>query len=67
MLNMIRFLYVRGDYTSSRDLAKRALKIWTEMLGDAHPDTLSEKSPPRYRRLGAGAIMYLHVRGSKLF
>ena len=39
VLHHIRYLYARGDYDSSRDLARQAVQRWQRMLGedDEHP------------------------------
>jgi tetratricopeptide (TPR) repeat protein len=40
VLDQIRYLYVTGDYVSSRDLGQLAYDVWTEKLGSHHPTTI---------------------------
>ncbi len=40
VVNCIRFLYARGDYDSSRDLAATAAGRWRDALGDTDEQTL---------------------------
>ncbi|WP_432986351.1 FxSxx-COOH system tetratricopeptide repeat protein [Dactylosporangium sp. CA-233914] len=41
MLHYVRFLFVRGDYDSSRAVARNAFDRWRVALSDEHEDTLS--------------------------
>lgn len=40
VVNCVRFLYARGDYDSSRDLAAQAVARWTDSLGEDDEQTL---------------------------
>ncbi|MEU7907032.1 FxSxx-COOH system tetratricopeptide repeat protein [Actinoplanes sp. NPDC049118] len=40
VINCIRFLYARGDWDSSRDLAEQAVARWRDDLGEADEQTL---------------------------
>jgi tetratricopeptide (TPR) repeat protein len=40
VINCVRFLYGRGDYDSSRDLAAQAVARWTDSLGETDEQTL---------------------------
>lgn len=40
VINCIRFLYARGDYDSSRDLAAQAVARWRDSLGETDEQTL---------------------------
>ncbi len=40
VVNCIRFLYARGDYDSSRDLASHAVARWRDSLGETDEQTL---------------------------
>ena len=40
VVNCVRYLYARGDYDSSRDLATQAVARWTDSLGEADEQTL---------------------------
>ncbi len=40
VVNCVRFLYARGDYDSSRDLAAQAVARWTDALGESDEQTL---------------------------
>jgi tetratricopeptide (TPR) repeat protein len=40
VINCVRFLYSRGDYDSSRDLAAQAVARWTDRLGESDEQTL---------------------------
>jgi len=40
IINCIRFLYARGDWDSSRDLAAQAVARWRETLGESDEQTL---------------------------
>jgi tetratricopeptide (TPR) repeat protein len=40
VINCVRFLYARGDYDSSRDLAAQAVARWTGSLGESDEQTL---------------------------
>jgi tetratricopeptide (TPR) repeat protein len=40
VLDQIRYLYVSGDYASSRELAEAAHNLWTEKLGEEHRLTI---------------------------
>lgn len=40
VINCVRFLYARGDYDSSRDLAGQAVTRWTGDLGETDEQTL---------------------------
>ena len=41
VLNCVRYLYARGDYDSSRDLAAQAVARWQDSLGVTDEQTLS--------------------------
>lgn len=40
IINCIRYLYARGDYDSSRDLASQAVARWRESIGPSDEQTL---------------------------
>ncbi|MFI5936747.1 FxSxx-COOH system tetratricopeptide repeat protein [Actinoplanes sp. NPDC051494] len=40
VINCVRFLYARGDYDSSRDLAGQAVARWKDSLGETDEQTL---------------------------
>ncbi|HET6530209.1 MAG TPA: FxSxx-COOH system tetratricopeptide repeat protein [Actinoplanes sp.] len=40
VINCVRFLYARGDYDSSRDLAAQAVARWTDRLGASGEEML---------------------------
>ncbi|MCA2215360.1 FxSxx-COOH system tetratricopeptide repeat protein [Jidongwangia harbinensis] len=40
VVNCIRFLYARGDYDSSRDLAAQAVARWRDLVGENDDQTL---------------------------
>ncbi|MEV6598205.1 FxSxx-COOH system tetratricopeptide repeat protein [Actinoplanes sp. NPDC051346] len=40
VVNCVRFLYARGDYDSSRDLATQAVARWRDSLGETDEQTL---------------------------
>jgi tetratricopeptide (TPR) repeat protein len=40
VVNCVRFLYARGDYDSSRDLAAQAVARWKDSLGESDEQTL---------------------------
>src|SRR5262249_6461212 len=40
VLDQVRYLYVAGDYASSRDLAEAAYRLWAEKLGLDHKLTI---------------------------
>ncbi|GAA2572054.1 hypothetical protein GCM10010435_53240 [Winogradskya consettensis] len=40
VINCVRFLYARGDYDSSRDLAAQAAARWTDSLGETDEQTM---------------------------
>lgn len=40
VIDCVRFLYARGDYDSSRDLAAQAVARWTDSLGETDEQTL---------------------------
>ncbi|MFJ9564131.1 FxSxx-COOH system tetratricopeptide repeat protein [Streptomyces fuscichromogenes] len=37
VLNCLRYMYFAGEYAAGRDLARRALDAWHELLGASHP------------------------------
>jgi tetratricopeptide (TPR) repeat protein len=41
VINCVRFLFARGDYDSSRDLAAQAAARWGDMLGTSDEQTLA--------------------------
>jgi tetratricopeptide (TPR) repeat protein len=40
VINCVRFLYARGDYDSSRDLASQAIARWKDAIGEQNEQTL---------------------------